>query len=266
MDGPLSGKVALVTGAASSIGLGYAMTEALLRAGARVAMVDIDAAGLEKSAAAMRQIAGHDAATTVVADATKPEDAENAANRALMDLGGLHILINNAGVNPRFDFWDLPTGAWSKTIATNVSGPFHMAKAVAPHLRQQAWGRIIGVTTSLDTMLRTMPYGPSKAAHEAFMAVLASELEGTGVTATVLIPGGAVDTNMTRGQEYGSSLLKPEVMQSPIVWLASEASDGFNGRRIVARNWDDSLPVQERLDRASAPIGWPQLGRPADER
>jgi NAD(P)-dependent dehydrogenase (short-subunit alcohol dehydrogenase family) len=265
MDGPLTGKVALVTGAASAIGLGFAMTSALLRAGARVAMVDVDAASLETSRAAMRQLGGDDCLSAIVADATKPDDAQGAVQRTLSELGGLHILINNAGVNPRFDFWNLPVEAWAKTIAVNVNGPFTMAKAAATHLREQGWGRIIGVTTSLDTMLRTMPYGPSKAAHEAFMAVLASELEGTGVTANVLVPGGAVDTNMTRGQNYGS-LLKPEVMQAPVVWLASEESNGFNGRRITARHWDASLPIEQRLAQASAPAGWPQLGRPPGER
>jgi NAD(P)-dependent dehydrogenase (short-subunit alcohol dehydrogenase family) len=266
MDGPLSGKVALVTGAASRRGLGYAMTAALVRAGARVAMVDVDAAGLDASASTMRQLGGTDAVAAIVADATKPEDAQRAAQQTISALGGLHILINNAGINPRFSFWDLPIQAWTQTIAVNVSGPFHMAKAVAPHLRAQGWGRIIGVTTSLDTMLRTMPYGPSKAAHEAFIAVLAHELEGTGVTANVLIPGGAVDTNMTRGQQYESALLKPEIMQAPVVWLASQASDGFNGRRITARYWDESLPIQQRLENAGAPAGWPQLGRPAGGR
>lgn len=266
MAGALDGKVAVVTGAASNIGLGFAMTVALVKAGARVAMVDIDALGLENRAVDIRRIAGSDSVATIVADATNPTDAQKVAEQARSELGGLHILVNNAGINPRFDFWELPVEAWLKTIATNVSGPFLMAKAVAPILREQGWGRIVGVTTSLDTMLRTVPYGPSKAAHEAFMAVLASDLQGTAVTANVLIPGGAVDTNMTRGQQYESALLKPEVMQAPVVWLASDESNGFNGRRIVARYWDESLPIQQRLEKAGAPIGWPQLGRPAAER
>ena len=63
----------------------------------------------------------------------------------------------------------------------------------------QGWGRIIGVTTSMDTMWRKggTPYGPSKAGHEALVAAMAQELDGTGVTANVLVPGGATYTNMT---------------------------------------------------------------------
>jgi len=261
----LDGKVALITGAGSRIGLGRAMTLALVGAGGRVAMVDIDRDALEETAAEVRQAGGKDCVVTIVADATRFEDAERAVQQAIADFGGLHVLINNAGINPRFNFWDLSPDAWAKTMATNINGPFFMAKAAAPHLRAQGWGRIIGVTTSLDTMLSTMPYGPSKAGHEAFMAVLARELDGTGVTANVLIPGGAVDTNMTRGYNSGS-LLVPEVMQAPIVWLASNEADGITGRRITARRWDESLPIEQRLEQASAPTAWPQLSRPAGER
>ncbi|MFI5266842.1 MAG: SDR family NAD(P)-dependent oxidoreductase [Chloroflexota bacterium] len=261
----LDGKVAIVTGAGSIGGIGRAMSLALAGAGARVAMLDIDGKNLEQTAADVRKVGGSGSALPVVADATNPDAVERAVRQVIAELGGLHILVNNAGINPRFSFWEMPAEAWLKTIATNLSGPFLMAKAVAPHLRAQGWGRIVGVTTSLDTMLRTMPYGPSKAGHEALMAVLAREIEGTGVTANVLIPGGAVDTQMTRGETY-ASILQPEVMQGPVVWLASDESDGFHGQRIVAQNWDEDLPIQQRLEKCSAPIAWPQLGRLAAER
>src|SRR6185436_12598501 len=110
---------------------------------------------------------------------------------AIDGLGGLHILINNAGTNPRAagfappsrNFWDLPAAAWDRVVAVNFSGAFYMARAVAPHMLAQGWGRIIGVTTSLDTMYRkgVAPYGPSKAGHEALVAIMAQDLEGTGV-------------------------------------------------------------------------------------
>jgi NAD(P)-dependent dehydrogenase (short-subunit alcohol dehydrogenase family) len=261
----LDGKVAIVTGAGSPIGIGRAISLALAGAGARVAMLDVDAKGLEQCVADVRKVGGTDSALPVVADATDPNAVDRAVRQVIAELGGLHILVNNAGINPRFTFWDMPVEAWLKTIAVNLSGPLLMAKAVAPHLRAQGWGRIIGVTTSLDTMIRTMPYGPSKAGHEALMAVLASETEGTGVTANVLIPGGPVDTQMTRGETY-ASILQPEVMQDPVVWLASAEADGFHGRRIIAQHWDESLPLQQRLEKCSAPIAWPQLGRQAAER
>jgi 3-oxoacyl-[acyl-carrier protein] reductase len=258
-DVHLEGKVALVTGAGSRIGLGRAMTMALVRAGARVAMVDTDAASLQETASEMQHMAGRDCVTICIADVANSDDAQRGVEHAIQALGGLHILVNNAGINPRYNFWDLPNDAWVETIATNVNGPFFMAKAAAPHMRQQGWGRIVGVTTSLDTMLATAPYGPSKAAHEAFVAVLARQLEGTGLTANIVIPGDVVHTHMTHGLGDASRMLQPEVMQAPLVWLASDDSDGFNGRRIIAQQWDARLPIDERLQACSAPAGWPQL-------
>jgi 3-oxoacyl-[acyl-carrier protein] reductase len=275
-DTPLQGKVAIVTGAGSPIGLGHAMAAALVRAGARVALLDINAAWLEQSAAEIRALGGADCALPIVADVTQPEAVEAAVRRTIAELGGLHILVNNAGINLRAaglatgqtsHFWDISPGAWSRVVAVNLNGAFFMARAVAGHMLGQGWGRIIGVTTSLDTMWRKggAPYGPSKAGHEALVAIMAQELDGTGVTANVLVPGGATYTNMTASNPAydKDKLIQPQVMQAPVVWLASEASNGFNGRRIIAYYWDESLPLEARLEKASAPAAWPQLGRQA---
>jgi len=270
--GVLDGKIALVSGAGSTVGLGRAMTLALVGAGARVAMMDVDAESLEQSARDARAVGGPGCVRIIVGDVTRFEDAERAVATALSELGGLHVLINNAGVNARFQansdgliYSQITPEAWIQTMAVNVNGPFFMARAATPHLVRQGWGRIIGITTSLDTMIRGAPYGPSKAAHEAFVAVMARELEGTGVTANVLIPGGGVATNMTAGVRNAADQLQPEVMQAPAVWLASEASNGLNGRRLIAQFWDEELPLEERLAKASAPAGWPQLGRQASQ-
>lgn len=277
VEGPLQGKVAIITGAASPIGLGHAMTVALVRAGARVALLDINDAWLAQSAAEMRAIGGESCALTLRVDITDPTAAEQAVRQTIAELGGLHILINNAGISPRsaeftetapsINFWDISPVVWSRVVAVNLSGAFFMSRAVAGHLRSQGWGRIIGVTTSLDTMWRQggTPYGPSKAGHEALVASMAQDLAGSGVTANVLVPGGATYTNMTAATlSYArDKLIQPEVMQAPVVWLASEASNGFNGQRIIAYFWDERLPLEERLQKASAPAAWPQLGRQA---
>lgn len=276
-EGPLQGKVAIITGAASPIGLGHAMTVALVRAGARVALLDINDAWLTQSAAEMRAIGDEGCALPLRVDITDPAAAEQAIRQTIAELGGLHILINNAGISPRsaeftetapsVNFWDILPAVWSRVVAVNLSGAFFMSRAVAGHLRSQGWGRIIGVTTSLDTMWRQggTPYGPSKAGHEALVASMAQDLEGSGVTANVLVPGGATYTNMTAATlSYArDKLIQPEVMQAPVVWLASEASNGFNGQRIIAYFWDEHLPLEERLQKASAPAAWPQLGRQA---
>ncbi len=268
---PLEGKVALVTGAGSPIGLGRHMTLALVRAGARVAMLDVNAEWLEQTSSDMREVGGDDSVFTMVSDVSKPESAEDAVSRTIAELGGLHILINNAGISAgnlgpnRMNFWDISPESWNKVLSVNLNGPFYMARAAVGHMIEQKWGRIIGVTTSMDTMYREgmSPYGPSKAGHEALIALMSRELEGTGVTANVLVPGGAADTNILPPETpYDrAALIRPDVMQDPVVWLASDASQEINGRRFIARNWDESLPIEERLEKAGAPAAWPQLGQ-----
>jgi len=267
---PLQGKVALVTGAASATGLGRAMSLALIRAGARVAILDIDEQGLQDRANEAQLAGEADSITGIVGDVANPEDAERAVQETIARLGALHILVNNAGINPSIDSsgaWISSTSispeAWVEAIGVNITGPFLMARSAARHLVTQGWGRIIGITTSFDTMIRSAPYGPSKAAHEALVAVMARELDGTGVTANVLIPGRAANTEMAGRLRNRRTLLAPEVMQEPIVWLASASSDGFNGCRLIAEFWDEGLPLDQRLAKASAPAAWPQLGRQA---
>src|SRR5207244_11620043 len=100
-EGPLQGKVAIITGAASPIGPGHAMTVALVRAGARVALLDNNDVWLAQSAAEMRAIGGAGCALPIRTDITDPAAAEQAVRRTIAELGGLHILINNAGISPR---------------------------------------------------------------------------------------------------------------------------------------------------------------------
>ena len=274
-DKPLTGKVAIVTGAGSPIGMGRAMTFALVEAGARVAMMDINEEWLVQSADEVRSAGGDDCVLDLVCDISDPESVEEAVRKTIAGLGGLHVLINNAGTINLADlaggnqpkFWDITPETWSRIIAVNSSGSFFMARAVVGHMLAQGWGRIIGVTTSVNTMYRPglCPYGPSKASHEALVALMSRELEGTGVTANVLIPGGQTDTHIIPDDiAVGRAvLMRPEVMNGPAVWLSSEESDGTNGMRLIAHFWDESLPIEQRLDRAAAPAAWPQLGKQA---
>ena len=274
-DRPLEGKVAIVTGAGSPIGIGHAMTLGLVRAGAKVALTDINQEWLDMTINEVREIGGDDGAIDIVSDVTDPQSCQDAVDTAISRLGGLHILVNNAGINPRTaglgsssgNFWESSPEAWSRVVAVNLSGNFYMARAAVVHMLDQGWGRIIGVTTSMDSMWHRggSPYGPSKAGHEALVSIMAQELEGTGVTANVLVPGGGTYTNMTYSGEPNQRdhMIEPEVMQSPVVWLASDDSRDFSGRRIIAYYWNDDLPLEERLERCSAPAAWPQLGRQA---
>ena len=276
---PLEGKVAIITGAGSPIGLGHAIALGLVHAGAKVALTDINQEWLSQTVREVREIGGDDCAIDIITDVTDPQSCQDAVDTTISQMGGLHILVNNAGINTRgagqgtigganlTNFWENSPDTWSRMVAVNLSGNFFMARAAVRHMLNQGWGRIIGVTTSMDSMWRVgmAPYGPSKAGHEALVAIMAQDLEGTGVTANVLVPGGGTYTNMTsRGDEtLRDQLIQAEVMQNPAAWLASDDSREFSGRRIIAYHWDDSLPLEERLEKCSAPAAWPQLGRQA---
>jgi NAD(P)-dependent dehydrogenase (short-subunit alcohol dehydrogenase family) len=271
---PLQGRIAIVTGAASSIGLGHAMTLALVQAGARVAMLDVDEPALALSAAEARQLGGSNCVLPIRADVSQPTDVDAAVQQTIAELGGLHILVNNAGialhqvgVTGSPEFWDVPPEAWFAVTSVNYFGPFLMARAAVKHMLQQRWGRIVGVTTSLDTMWRASnpSYGASKAAHEAFVASIAQTLGGTGITANILVPGGVANTNLLPSDSTRdrSRMLQADIMGPPVVWLASDASSNFTGKRIIAQHWDERLPLDERLAKSSAPAAWPQLGRQA---
>ncbi len=272
----LEGKIAIVTGAASPRGLGRAMTEALVKAGARVSMMDINQQWLDETSNYMREIGGDDCVMTQIVDVSSIGEAERSIQRTIEELGGLHILVNNAGIAPRNmlmggktsnNFWEISADEWDRVVSVNSSGPFYMTRTVVPHMLTQGWGRIIGVTTSMNTMYREggAPYGPSKAAHEALVAMASRELEGTGVTVNVLVPGGMASTDLIPDDtdHQRENMIEPEVMQAPVVWLASDASGGINGQRFIGYYWDEDLPLVERLEKAAAPAAWPQLGAQA---
>jgi 3-oxoacyl-[acyl-carrier protein] reductase len=152
-------------------------------------------------------------------------------------------------------FWETDPQTWRMIINTNVNGPFLMSRAVVPHLLAAGWGRIINISMNYETMRRRgfSPYGPSKAALESETIIWSHDLKDTRITVNALLPGGAVDTGMIPAsypEEARARLLHPEIMIPPLLWLASEQSDGITGRRIIATDW--TLDKAER----SAGAGW----------
>ncbi len=262
-----STKVALVTGAAN--GMGRAMALGLVESGFRVAAFDLSAEAVADLAATAPE-----SILAIAGDVANEADCTHAIAATVGHWGGLHVLVNNAGVGMRFirpdnlvnpvRFWEVPPARWQALMDINVRGPFLMARLAAPHLLEAAWGRIVNVTTSLDTMYRRAytPYGSSKAALEAATASWAADLSGTGVTANVLIPGGAVDTQFFDPSSPLSrnAMIRPEAMVAPLRWLASSAADSVTGQRFVATLWEGPGDVDDAVKRASAPAAWPGIG------
>jgi NAD(P)-dependent dehydrogenase (short-subunit alcohol dehydrogenase family) len=246
-DPELQGVRALVTGGTS--GLGFAMSQALAEAGARVALTGRTEARVQDAATRIGHDAqGHDAQGLVM-DVRDEHSVAAGVDRALTALGGLDVLVNNAGigirtVNPRFmtepaGFWHVTPDGFRDLFATNVLGYFLVARAVVPHLLAAGRGKIVNISVNEATMRRRgfVPYGPSRAATDALSHVMAADLAGTGIDVNLLLPGGVTRTGMTPAaapEHVRATWLDPAIMGPPVVWLASRASDGQTDLRIVA--------------------------------
>lgn len=274
----LRGRTAIVTGAGR--GLGRAMTEALIEAGANVvaaAHIDDDFADLEAACAG-----GPGKLACVTADIRKPGDCDRVVQSALESFGAVHALVNNAGLtftyitpdayrreayierNEYPKFYEANDEIIQNVLDTNYVGADQLARRVAPLMVEQGWGRIVNVTTMYRTMTRqgASPYGPSKAALECATEIWAKDLAGTGVTVNILNPGaGAATPGMAEEMKERSAkmenpiLIEADLMKAPIVWLLSDATDSLTSMRYDAKPWDPSKPAAEEAERIGAKAG-----------
>lgn len=268
----LSGKTAIVTGAGS--GLGQAMTLGLVRAGANVLGLDVAEDRLAETASLAK---GSGTFKGQCCDVRHLEHCGAAVATALETFGGLHGVYNCAGIGMAYlssdyhtkpvRYWEADPQRWQDVIDVNLRGPFLLARAATPHLLAQKWGRVVNVTTSFNTMIRgaNMPYGQSKAGLEAASASWAEDTRDTGITVNVLIPGGAADTRLVpQDAPYDrTTLIKPDVMIAPAVWLLSEASDGVTGMRFIGQLWDPQTDWKDAMRKSASPAAWPDLAAAA---
>jgi NAD(P)-dependent dehydrogenase (short-subunit alcohol dehydrogenase family) len=236
----------LLTGGTS--GLGLAMASALAQAGASVVLTGRDADRARDVAAGLPNAAG-------LGLDTRDEISVHAAVQAAADrLGGIDLLVNNAGlgmrtVNPQFHtdpqgFWTVSPDGFRAVVDTNLTGYFLVAREVTPLMLAAGHGRIVNISMNHATMVRRgfVPYGPSRAGAEALSRIMAADLDGIGVTVNLLLPGGATRTGMLPpGAEALPGVLEPDIMGPPIVWLASDDADGVSNERIVATEFSDWL-------------------------
>jgi NAD(P)-dependent dehydrogenase (short-subunit alcohol dehydrogenase family) len=243
----------LVSGGTS--GLGYAMCAELLAGGAQVVLTGRDAARTDSAAAELgTQRPGR--AVGIAMDVRDEQSVTDGVAAALQALDGIDVLVNNAGigmrtVNPRFltdpqPFWRVEPDGFRELFATNVTGYFLLARAVAPMMAGAGQGKIINVSVNESTTRRAgfTPYGPSRAATDSLSHVMAADLAGTGVTVNLLAPGGGTATGMVPdglSEEVRAGLLDPAIMGPPIRWLASAESDGITDCRVIATEFADGV-------------------------
>src|SRR3954452_9941310 len=244
--------VAIVTGGLR--GLGRAMTLGLLRQGHEVAAIGHLPEDVEETVSQ----AGTDAARLLplVADLRQPIACDRVFVETRARFGhDPGILVNNAGLTFTFidpdrfrrekpqRFWECSDDVIQAVMDTNYMAADQMARRAVPRMLEAGWGRVVNVTTKLDTMNRagSSPYGPSKAALEMATEIWAKELAGSGVTVNIGNPGaGAHTPGMAVEMRARSSagevprLVEPDDMIAPLLWVVSRAADAVNGFRFDA--------------------------------
>ncbi|HWU93751.1 MAG TPA: 3-hydroxybutyrate dehydrogenase [Sphingomicrobium sp.] len=244
----LQGKVALVTGSTSGIGL--AIAKALAAEGARLMINGFgDPAEIERECGELGAI--HDGA-----DMSDPQAIERMMRRCADELGGPDILLNNAGIQHVSPVEDFPVDKWNAILAINLSAVFHTTRLALPGMKQKGWGRIIntGSAHSLVASPNKSAYVAAKHGVAGFTKTVALEAARDGVTANCISPGYVwtplvekqiPDTMQTRGltreQVMNDVLLAaqptkrfvtPEEVADLAVFLCSEGARSITGANL----------------------------------
>jgi 3-hydroxybutyrate dehydrogenase len=192
----LTGYVAVITGAGS--GIGQAIALAMGAAGASVVASDLDEDRAAQTALGIRETGGK--AHAQVADVSDPASVDQLI-QAAVQLGGIHILVNNAGFQHVSPVEEFPVDVWNQMIAVMLTGPFLAIRSSLPVMRQQGWGRIINIAS-----IHAKTGAPLKAAYCAakhgvlgLTRVTALETATAGITCNAICPG-FVDTPLVRNQ------------------------------------------------------------------
>lgn len=240
----LTEKVAIVTGGSTGIGRAIALT--LTRAGADIAIADIDSEGAKETVKLVEQEGRRGLA--IEADITRSDDVERVVEETVGGLGRIDILVNNAGKSYMRPLLDFREDAWDSIFAANCKGPFLMSRAVARKMIEQGGGRIINITTAgaerATAGMGMGPYHVSKAALKMLTMCMAAEWAQHNINVNAVGPGltrtefsKPIWDHPERAKAYLRGVPKgrvaePEEIADAVLFLASDAADFITGHSL----------------------------------
>lgn len=240
----LQDKVVWVTGAAK--GMGFAIAQAFAAQGARLALLDVDAAGLVQA----QQLLGVDEARCLTwpGSVTNPDAMQAAADAIVAKFGRIDVLINNAGISMNKPTLEVATSEWLRTVDINLNGVFFCAQVAGQQMVKQSSGVIIcmGSVYGVSTAPNRAAYCATKAAVVALSQSLAAEWARFGVRVNALCPGyvetpfladlmerGVLDRTSLESRIPLGKLATPEQMAEVALYMASSASRYMTGHAMV---------------------------------
>jgi 2-hydroxycyclohexanecarboxyl-CoA dehydrogenase len=238
------GRVAVVTGAAS--GMGLAIAQRLAGSGHRVAVLDLNGVAAERAAEDLRGSGAQ--ALGIAADVADRGAVDRALAHVHRELGPVEIVVTSAGLDEFTSFTDITPSQWDRMLAVNLTGTFHCVQAAVPDMMAAGWGRIVTISSSSaqSGAKRMAHYVASKGGVIALTKALAAELGPHGITVNT-IPPGSVETPMTRRAEAAGDLPSTDALAKMIPvrrmgtpddvaaacdFLCSEEAGYINGQQI----------------------------------